>query len=200
MLFVNCTKMILIIDCGSQKTPFIEEAVDLQMDFQTIGLWDVTKSHTENKKGVIISGAPILITEIDYTKHLEQFSFLKELTIPVLGICFGHQIIGLLHGALPSRQKEDRDWQTIESLEEHPLFDKLPVEFEMMEDHCESISLPKDFRLLAVSDACVNEGMCHNSKPLFGVQFHPEVSGNQGTLFIENFVNICLQHETNALA
>ena len=192
--------MILIIDCGSQKTPFIEEAVDLQMDFQTIGLWDVTKTHTENKKGVIISGAPILITEIDYTKHLEQFSFLKELTIPVLGICFGHQIIGLLHGALPSRQKEDRDWQTIESLEEHPLFDKLPVEFEMMEDHCESISLPKDFRLLAVSDACVNEGMCHNSKPLFGVQFHPEVSGNQGTLFIENFVNICLQHETNALA
>ena len=192
--------MILIIDCGSQKTPFIEEAVDLQMDFETIGLWDVTKAHTENKKGVIISGAPILITEIDYTKHLEQFSFLKELMIPVLGICFGHQIIGLLHGALPSRQKEDRDWQTIESLEEHPLFDKLPVEFEMMEDHCESISLPKDFRLLAVSDACVNEGMCHNTKPLFGVQFHPEVSGNQGTLFIENFVNICLHHETNALA
>ena len=192
--------MILIIDCGSQKTPFIEEAVDLQMDFETIGLWDVTKAHTENKKGVIISGAPILITEIDYTKHLEQFSFLKELMIPVLGICFGHQIIGLLHGALPSRQKEDRDWQTIESLEEHPLFDKLPVEFEMMEDHCESISLPKDFRLLAVSDACVNEGMCHNTKPLFGVQFHPEVSGNQGTLFIENFVNICLHHETNSLA
>ncbi len=192
--------MILIIDCGSQKTPFIEEAVDLQMDFETIGLWDVTKTYTENKKGVIISGAPILITEIDYTKHLEQLSFLKELSIPVLGICFGHQIIGLLHGALPSRQKEDRDWQTIEALEEHPLFDKLPVEFEMMEDHCESISLPKDFRLLAVSDACVNEGMCHITKPLFGVQFHPEVSGNQGTLFIENFVNICLQHETNTLA
>lgn len=189
--------MILIIDCGSQKTPFIEEAVDLQMDYQTIGLWELEKEHTIDKKGVIISGAPILITEIDYTKHLAQLAFLKELEIPVLGICFGHQMIGLLHGAKPSRQKEDRDWQTIESLEEHPLFDKLPVEFEMMEDHCESISLPKDFKLLAVSDACVNEAMCHTSKPFFGVQFHPEVSGNQGTLFIENFVNICLQQGSN---
>ena len=189
--------MILIIDCGSQKTPFIEEAVDLQMDYQTIGFWEVEKEHTIDKKGVIISGSPILITEIDYTKHLAQLAFLKELEIPVLGICFGHQMIGLLHGARPSRQKEDRDWQTIESLEDHPLFDKLPVEFEMMEDHCESISLPKDFKLLAVSDACVNEAMCHTSKPLFGVQFHPEVSGNQGTLFIENFVNICLQQGSN---
>ena len=189
--------MILIIDCGSQKTPFIEEAVDLQMDFETIGLWDVTKAQTEGKLGVVISGAPILITEIDYTKHLEQLAFLKELEIPVLGICFGHQVLGLLHGALPSRQKEDRDWQTIESLEEHALFDKLPTEFEMMEDHCESISVPKDFRLLAVSDACVNEAMCHTSKQLIGVQFHPEVSGNQGTLLIENFVNICILHNEN---
>jgi len=189
--------MILIIDCGSQKTPFIEEAVDLQMDFETVGLWDVIKAQTEGKLGVVISGAPILITEIDYTKHLEQLAFLKELEIPVLGICFGHQVLGLLHGALPSRQKEDRDWQTIESLEEHALFDKLPTEFEMMEDHCESISVPKDFRLLAVSDACVNEAMCHTSKQLIGVQFHPEVSGNQGTLLIENFVNICILHNEN---
>jgi GMP synthase (glutamine-hydrolysing) len=65
----------------------------------------------------------------------------------------------------------------------------------MMEDHCESISLPKGFKLLAVSDACVNEAMCHASKPWMGVQFHPEVSGNQGTLLIENFVNLCLKNK-----
>ncbi len=41
----------------------------------------------------------------------------------------------------------------------------------------------------------MNEAMYHKEKPLFGVQFHPEVSGNQGTLLIENFVNICVQHQ-----
>jgi GMP synthase (glutamine-hydrolysing) len=186
--------MILIIDCGSKKTPFIEEAVDLQMDYQTVGLFEVTKEHTNDKLGVVISGAPILITEIDYSKYLSQLAFIKEINIPVLGICFGHQIIGLLHGALPSRQKEDRDWQLIETLEDHILFDKLPSEVEMMEDHCECISLPTDFVLLGVSDACVNESMYHKEKPLYGVQFHPEVSGNQGTVLIENFVDICIKY------
>lgn len=183
--------MILIIDCGSQKTPYIEQAVDLQMDFKTVGLSDATEKSAENAMGIIISGAPILITEVDPLPYLEQLSWILQVNIPVFGICFGHQIIGLLHDAHAARQKEDRDWQTIESLEEHPLFDKLPTEFEMMEDHCESISVPRDFKLLAVSDACVNEAMYHKTKPLFGVQFHPEVSGNQGTLIIENFVNIC---------
>jgi len=183
--------MILIINCGSQKTPFIEEAVDLQMDFKTIGLYDATQESAENVQGIIISGAPILITEVDTAPYLKQLDWLKTVTVPVLGICFGHQVLGLLHEAYAARQKEDRDWQTIESLEEHPLFDKLPSTFEMMEDHCESISVPRDFTLLATSDACVNEAMYHKRKPLFGVQFHPEVSGNQGTLIIENFVNIC---------
>ena len=62
-----------------------------------------------------------------------------------------------------------------------------------MEDHCETVSIPSDFNLIAVSDACVNEGMQHKEKLIFGVQFHPEVSGNMGTLIIENFVNICLE-------
>lgn len=183
--------MILIINCGSQKTPFIEQAVDLQMDYTTVGLFDATAESAQNAMGIIISGAPILITEVDNVPYIEQLSWILNAGIPVFGICFGHQIIGLLHNAQASRQMEDRDWQTIESIEGHPLFDKLPNEFEMIEDHCESISVPKDFQLLAVSDACINEAMFHKDKPFFGVQFHPEVSGNLGTLIIENFIEIC---------
>lgn len=186
--------MILIINCGSLKTPLIEEAVDLQMDFKTVGLFDADAKVAEDVMGIIISGAPILITEVDPTPYIEQLSWIKDAKVPVLGICFGHQVLGLLHEAQASRQKEDRDWQTIESLEDHPLFDKLPTEFEMMEDHCESISVPRDFKLLAVSDACVNEAMYHIAKPFYGVQFHPESSGNQGSLIIENFVDICRRH------
>lgn len=184
--------MILIVDCGSQKTPYIEEAVNGIVDFQTIGMFGVSKIDLLHFDGIIISGAPILITEVNMETYIHAFSWLKTFEKPVLGICFGHQIIGLLHGAFASRQKEDRDWQTIEQCNESPIFDKLPYEFEMMEDHCECISVPPNFKLIAVSDACVNEAMQHQTKAIYGVQFHPEVSGNQGFLIIENFVNICL--------
>ncbi len=189
--------MILIVDCGSLKTPLIEEAVDLEMDFTTVPFWDLSREDFNGKLGVIFSGAPILITEIDPTNYKNHVAYLKEIEIPILGICFGHQLLGLLYGAVPSKQKEDRDWQIIESIEDHSLFDKLPTEFEMMEDHCESISIPTQFKLLAASDACVNEAMCHESKPFFGVQFHPEVSGNQGTQLIQNFIEICVKYSNS---
>lgn len=184
--------MIGIIDCGSQKVTYIEQAVDTVCDFETIPLFDLAKHDLSKFDGIIISGAPILITEVDLHPYLKAFSWIKEYEKPIFGICFGHQMLGMTFGAFASRQKEDRDWQTIESYLDSPLFDKLPPEFEMMEDHCECISIPKEFKLLAGSDACVNEAMQHESKDLYGVQFHPEVSGNQGFLLIENFVNICL--------
>lgn len=185
--------MILIIDCGSQKSPYISEIVDEFEDCILVALHDFNPSLLENKTGVIISGAPILITEVDTRPYLEKFEWIKTTSLPVLGICFGHQIIGLLHGAMGSKMKEDRDWQLIEAFETCPLFDKLPTEFEMMEDHCESISIPPGFQLIASSDVCINECMQHFSKPLFGVQFHPEVSGNFGRIVIENFVKLTMK-------
>ena len=183
--------MILIIDCGSKKTVYIEQCVDEFMDFQTVSFHSLTNEDFLNKKGVIISGAPLLITEINITPYLEKVSWIKILDIPILGICFGHQLIGLTFGAFGSRMKEDRDWQTIEVFEESDLFKKLPTEIEMMEDHCESISIPKDFVLVAASDSCINEAMQHKDLPIYGVQFHPEVSGNHGRILFDNFIQIC---------
>lgn len=185
--------MITVIDCGSSKTPFIESCVDEFEDVQVVGMYDFDYSSFSSAHGFIISGAPILITEKDPASYLVLFSWLKETDKPVLGICFGHQILGLTYGALASRIREDRDWQTVEVLEDCPLFDKLPSEIELMEDHCEAISIPANFIHVAVSDACVNEAMMHQTKSLYGVQFHPEVSGNHGRVIIENFVHICQQ-------
>ncbi len=183
--------MILIIDCGSSKTKFIEQLVYEFMDTRIVSLHDFDEQSLDGIQGVILSGAPILITEINMDPYLEKMSWIRSTTLPVLGICFGHQLIGLLYGAFASRMREDRDFQTIESLENSPLFDRLPIEFQMMEDHCEAISIPSGFQLLAVSDACINEAMKHTDKLLFGVQFHPEVSGNHGAVLLENFVRMC---------
>jgi len=183
--------MILIIDCGSQNTIYIEECVDQFMDFETIQIHALSDKDLKKKKGIIISGAPLLITEMDIGIYLDKIAFIKQTTIPVLGICFGHQLIGLSFGAFGSRMKDDRGSQLIEIFEECPLFDKLPSEIEMIEDHCESISIPANFKLIASSDACINESMQHTSLPLFGVQFHPEISGNHGRVLFDNFIRFC---------
>lgn len=183
--------MIVIIDCGSSKTPLIESVVYEFMDTRVVPIFDFIRADHTDALGFVISGAPILITEVDTEPYLKQFEWLKTEEKPVLGICFGHQMLGLTFGALSNRQKEDRDWQTIEVITDCALFNKLPIEIELMEDHCEAISIPKDFIHVAVSDATVNEAMMHKDKPLFGVQFHPEVSGNHGAIILENFVHIC---------
>lgn len=183
--------MILVIDCGSNKVPYIEEYIDTYMDVESVKLNDLSTVDVTNYLGVVISGAPILLTEVNQEPYLEKLMWIKQYNKPVLGICFGHQMLGLLFGGFVTRQKEDRDWQLIELLEEDKLFSRFPKEFQMVEDHCETISIPQDFIHLAVSDACINEGMKHKEKPFYGVQFHPEVSGNMGSLLFDNFVRIC---------
>jgi GMP synthase (glutamine-hydrolysing) len=187
--------MILIVDCGSQKTPFIEDSINELGDYLTIPLMELNIDSIESCQGIIFSGAPLLITEINMEIYLSKFQWIKELTIPILGICFGHQLVGMLFGAYPSRMREDRDWQEIEVLIDDEILDKLPTSFSMMEDHCESISIPPGFDLLATSDACVNEMMRHQKKLIYGVQFHPEVSGNSGMILFQNFHTICQTHK-----
>jgi GMP synthase (glutamine-hydrolysing) len=182
--------MILIVDFGSSKTPWIESTVLKNMDCQSVGYYDFDEEQLKNCDAVILSGAPILLTEVDQSPYVNAMSWIKTYDKPILGICFGHQLLGLLHGASVSLQREDRDKQWIEVIAHNPLFDDLDNPMEMQEDHCEGISVPPGFVLSATSDATVNEAMHHKSKPFFGVQFHPEVSGPQGDLLLANFCKI----------
>lgn len=186
--------MIAVIDCGSKKVPYIVQAISPISEVKTFDPFDFHPKEYPQLSGVVISGAPILITEINLQPYLSAFEWIKSTQIPVLGICFGHQIIGLLHGANGAKMMEDRDWREVEFFEAHMLNDNLPKVTQMMQDHCEAISIPSDFRLIASSDVCVNEAMTHKSKSLFGVQFHPEVSNQQGTQLIQNFIQHCLKH------
>jgi GMP synthase (glutamine-hydrolysing) len=184
--------MIAVIDCGSSKTPQIAQQLEEYIDVQVLGLMDFKTENLAQFDGAVLSGAPILLTDIDPTPYLQHLSWIKTYDKPLLGICFGHQIIGLLHGARVSKMREDRGFQEIELIKDDSLFERLPDVFEMQEDHCEHISVPHGFDLLACSDACINEAMKHKEKPMYGVQFHPEVSGNFGHVLLENFACLVL--------
>jgi GMP synthase (glutamine-hydrolysing) len=183
--------MILIIDCSSKKTPAIAACIiDVYPEHRIIGMNDFTNTDLETAKGIIISGAPILLSQMDVEPIKERFSFLKEITIPVLGICFGHQVLGLVYGANVFMGKAIRENIDIKILNPTELFLGLGTISEFCQDHTEGVSLPDGFLHLATSADYEVESFKHPSKPLWGVQFHPEVSGENGKLLLNNFTSI----------
>lgn len=161
-------------------------------EFELVKMQDMAPATFYDYKGIIISGAPILITQSNIDELLRPFKHLKECEIPILGICFGHQIIGLLHGAEIFIGKEIRTQTFVELLENSPLFTGINTKFiEVSEDHTEGITLPDEFILLAKSEHYLNEAMQHKTKKIFGVQFHPETSLNASKGVITNFLSIC---------
>jgi GMP synthase (glutamine-hydrolysing) len=184
--------MIYILDCGSSKTKFIHQMVDEYIECRTIPFFNFDFEEAKDAKGIIISGAPILVTEEKMESYIESSHWIKTTNIPILGICFGHQLIGIQFGSIAKKMKEDREMQEVEVFESSPIFSRLPRVIEMQEDHCEFISVPNNFKLLASSDSCFHEAMEHDHKPIYGIQFHPEVSGNYGSMIIENFLKLCV--------
>lgn len=183
--------MIGIIDFGSKKTPGIA-AVCKKLGYgNRILQWDdCDEGKLKKFDTIILSGAPVLLTEIDYQPYMDRFSFLKEAPVSVLGVCFGHQLIGLLYGSEVFKGVAVRGLTRIEVLKNTGLFNGFLSETNMMEDHTEGIILPKNFVKLASSDQYEVEAMMHISKPIYGVQFHPEVSGREGEKVLNNFLGL----------
>lgn len=183
-------KKILIIDCGSSKVPEIENFLSVNnFIFSTVKLDQLTTINTFSH--IIISGAPILLTKIDQNIYLQKAAIIfSDKKIPVLGICFGHQLMGLFHKAKISMCNESRTWENIQLVTTFDLLPNCQESVLMFEDHCECITLPSGFKLVASSLTCVNEAMKHEVYPWYGVQFHPEVSESQGQELMLNFINL----------
>ena len=81
----------------------------------------------------------------------------------------------------------------VEVVERNTLFEGLGPALSLTEDHCEGITAPAEFTVLAKSEDYEVEAMKHLKKPLYGVQFHPEVSGETGLRIMGNFLNLCSQ-------
>jgi GMP synthase (glutamine-hydrolysing) len=179
---------ILIIDCGSTKVPEIEKIISqLKVPFETQKLTEVYS--IDDFSGVIISGAPILFTKVQHEPYLEKTKILfSKPELPILGICFGHQLMGIHFGALVSLCNESRTWEEIYFTDRFKLMPSDPKTMRFFEDHCECVTLPDQFKLVASSKTCYVEVMQHNINPWFGVQFHPEVSEAQGQELIANFI------------
>jgi len=180
--------MVYIVDFGSTKSGEIEAVVSSFAYPNLCVKWKETDVLTMKKASkIILSGAPVLLTETSPEPFLEKFAFLKSIPVPVLGICFGHQLLGLLHGATVFKGKEVRNSIPVDILQPDPIFLGVKTGALFKEDHTEGISLPDGFVHLAKSADYQIEAMKHPFKSIYGVQFHPEVSFENGRQLLKNF-------------
>jgi len=184
--------MFYVIDFGSKKTPHIAEYLRKAGATCEVVPWlEPGRVELSKARGMVFSGSPTFFTEVDHAPYISRYSFVKSGNIPTLGICFGHQLMGLLHGSMIFRGRDIRETVPLRIMKRDVLFEGLSRITEMAEDHTEGITLPPGFIHLATSGTYTIEGMRHPHLPLWGVQFHPEVSGLNGETLIANFVRAC---------
>ncbi len=193
---------ILIVDFGSQFTQLIARRV------RELGIFSEIVSHKKIKskninytiKGIILSGGPLNVYQIN------KYSFDKKIIqkgVPVLGICFGHQIISKLNGG-KVKQSKHREFglanitKKNNSLLIKNLFKK-KKSLKVWMSHADQVSkLPKNFKVIASSQNSKFAVVENKFKNYYGVQFHPEVTHTEnGKKLISNFIFLICKMRKN---
>ncbi|HLE47069.1 MAG TPA: GMP synthase subunit A [Candidatus Thermoplasmatota archaeon] len=162
----------------------------------------VASLQAENVDGLVLSGGAPRVGLADALGNCGLY--IEALPVPIVGICAGHQFMARHFGGEATPGGSEFGQATIKLHEPSPrdIFKGLPPESTAWESHHDEVSrVPKDFEVLASSEKCKVQAMRHRSRPLFGLQFHPEVEHTQfGATIFQNFLTICESHKKKALA
>lgn len=144
--------------------------------------------------GVVLSGSPDMMSREDtQEKFRREAEAVMNARVPVLGVCFGHQLIAHAFGSAVITDAENvLRFVKTKVLIDHPLFVGLPKEVSLLESRHEIVkALPQGFQKLATSETSPIAAMKHRKHPLYGVQFHPErytKDNPAGKLVVNNFL------------
>ena len=193
---------ILIIDFGSQFTQLIARRI------RELGVFSKIISHKKIKdkdidnsiKGLILSGGPLNVYESNRYSFDKKF---LEKNIPVLGICFGHQILSKLNGGKVKKSKHrEFGLANINKGRDSLLtknFFKNKRSTKVWMSHADQVSrLPKNFDVIASSGNSKFAIVENKFKKLYGVQFHPEVTHTEnGKKLFYNFAFLICKIKKN---
>lgn len=140
----------------------------------------------ESFSHIILSGSKTsCLDRSDWVLNLEELlRNAAELEKHVLGVCFGHQIIARTFSGIENVRKAispEYGWVKIRQTAKHRLFDSIPDEFHTYQSHNEEVvALLPEFEITAQSENCAIQAFQHRSKPIYGIQFHPEKNAAEG--------------------
>ncbi len=180
---------IAILDFGSQYTQLIARRLR-ELNVFTEIVNPERFQYDKNIRGVILSGGPGS-TETEEAKLPPE---LLSGEIPMLGICYGMQLMNtLFKGTVGSSTHREYGKQGIKLKLSAPLFKSLNPHESVWMSHGDSIvSLAEDYQVIAESKGSVIAAIQHKSLPFYGLQFHPEVTHTpNGTLMLKNFLDLC---------
>lgn len=185
---------ILIFDFGSQYAQLIARRVREQNVYCEIVRCDLPVSRVKElaPRGMILSGGPASV----YEKNAPQCDpGIFDLGIPILGICYGiHQMTHHLGGSVAPSESREYGNAMLEITEPDAIFADVSRRTPVWMSHGDLIgTLPSGFQVLAKTDTCPAAAIRHREKPIFGVQFHPEVTHTEegGTVLRNFLLNVC---------
>ncbi len=185
---------IAILDFGSQYSQLIARRVRENRVFSVVCPPDIAPDKLRELKvaGLIFSGGPASVYETGAPKCDPG---ILDLGVPVLGICYGMQITCQLLGAkVDAAPAREYGRTQVDILEPDGLFTHVPSPMTVWMSHGDMVqTLPAEFEPLARTANCPLGAVRHRMRPVYGVQFHPEVTHTRhGGQILRNFLyNIC---------
>lgn len=185
-------EMVAILDFGSQYTQLIARKVREAKVYCEILSFDTPAEELAAKgaKAVILSGGPASVF-LKESPVCDKKIF--EMGIPVLGICYGLQLMTkVLGGKIYKSKKREFGQATVAVKGKNPLFDKIDKNMAVWMSHGDKVTeLPAGFKVIATTENSPMAAIAHKTKPFFGVQFHPEVAHTpKGVKMLKNFLKI----------
>ena len=187
-------ELILILDFGGQYNQLIARRVRECNVYSEVVPFNISieKIKEKNPKGIIFTGGPASVYGEDSPKCAEG---IFELGIPVLGICYGMQLMSHeLGGKVKSATTREYGETTVNIDNTSPLFEGFGDTNIFLMSHTDYVEeVPNGFKKIGYTSVCPNAAIENQEKKLYGIQFHPEVNNSiNGTQVIKNFLyNVC---------
>lgn len=186
---------ILVLDFGGQYNQLIARRVREQKVYAQIKAYNkLTCDDIQNAgyKGIIFTGGPNSVYD-EASPHFDPE--ILNLGIPILGICYGAQLMAYMAGGKVSSAADKSEYgNAVLKVNDSSLFNGLPQKSNCFMSHTDYVSeLPTGFSVTATTKNCPVAAFANEAKGLYGVQFHPEVTHTEyGKAILHNFLfDVC---------